>query len=81
LSVVVAPGDENFLRTETPTIAEFFKNNGYSTYFSGKWRLGDKPEAYPTEHGFDEMKNFAALCRRVRLQRYEQVVPSLVSVV
>jgi arylsulfatase len=60
LSIVVAPGDENFLRKETPTIAEFFKKNGYSTYFSGKWHLGDKPEAYPIEHGFDEMKNFAA---------------------
>src|SRR3954471_9083214 len=43
LSIVVAPGDENALRKETPTIAEFFKKNGYSTYFSGKWHLGDKP--------------------------------------
>jgi arylsulfatase len=60
LSIVVAPGDENFLRKETPTIAEFFQKNGYSTYFSGKWHLGDKPIAYPTEHGFDEMKEFAA---------------------
>ncbi len=60
LSIVVAPGDENHLQKETPTIAEFFKKNGYSTYFSGKWHLGDKPEAYPTEHGFDEMKEFAA---------------------
>ncbi len=60
LSVVVAPGDENGLKKETPTIAEFFKKNGYSTYFSGKWHLGDKPEFYPIEHGFDEMKEFAA---------------------
>jgi arylsulfatase A-like enzyme len=60
LSIVVAPGDENFLRKETPTIAEFFQKNGYSTYFSGKWHLGDKPLAYPIEHGFDEMKHFAA---------------------
>src|SRR6202012_2139319 len=60
LSIVVAPGDENRLRKETPTIAEFFKKNGYSTYFSGKWHLGDKPDAYPIEHGFDEMKEFAA---------------------
>ncbi len=60
LSIVVAPGDENSLRKETPTIAEFFQKNGYSTYFSGKWHLGDKPEAYPIAHGFDEMKNFAA---------------------
>jgi arylsulfatase A-like enzyme len=60
LSIVVAPGDENYLKPETPTIAEFFKKNGYSTYFSGKWHLGDKPVAYPIEHGFDEMKEFAA---------------------
>jgi arylsulfatase len=60
LSVVMAPGDENGLTKATPTIAEFFKKNGYSTYFSGKWHLGDKPEMYPIEHGFDEMKEFAA---------------------
>lgn len=60
LSIVVAPGDENYLRKETPTIAEFFQKNGYSTYFSGKWHMGDKPAAYPTEHGFDQMKHFAA---------------------
>ena len=33
LSIVVAPGDENALRKETPTIAEFFQKNNYSTYF------------------------------------------------
>jgi arylsulfatase A-like enzyme len=60
LSIVVAPGDPNALKKETPTIAEFFQKNGYSTYFSGKWHLGDKPDAYPIEHGFDEMKHFAA---------------------
>jgi arylsulfatase len=60
LSVVVVPGDANGLQAETPTIAEYFKKNGYRTYFSGKWHLGDKPQFYPTEHGFDEMKHFAA---------------------
>ena len=60
LSIVVAPGDENALRKETPTIAEFFQKNSYSTYFSGKCHLGDKPASYPIEHGFDEMKAFAA---------------------
>ncbi len=60
LSIVIGPGDMNYLRKETPTIAEFFQKNGYSTYFSGKWHLGDKPISYPTEHGFDEMKHFAA---------------------
>src|SRR6478735_4131497 len=37
LSVVVGPGDPNKLHKETPTIAEFYKKNGYSTYMSGKW--------------------------------------------
>jgi hypothetical protein len=60
LSIVVAPGDKNYLRKETPTIAEFFQKNGYSTYFSGKWHLGDIPDSYPTVHGFDEMQHFAA---------------------
>jgi arylsulfatase A-like enzyme len=60
LSVVVVPGDPNGLKKETPTIAEFYQKNGYSTYFSGKWHLGDKAEFYPIEHGFDEMKHFGA---------------------
>ncbi len=60
LSVVVAPGDANGITSVTPTIAQFFQKNGYSTYFSGKWHLGDKQENYPTSVGFDEMKNFAA---------------------
>ncbi len=60
LSIVIAPGDKNYLRKETPTIAEFFQKNGYNTYFSGKWHMGDKPESYPIQHGFDEMKHFAA---------------------
>jgi arylsulfatase A-like enzyme len=34
LSIVVAPGDENRLKKHTPTIAEFFQKNGYTTYFS-----------------------------------------------
>jgi arylsulfatase len=45
LSVVMVVGDKNGLRKETPTIAEFYKKNGYNTYYSGKWHLGDKPES------------------------------------
>ena len=60
LSVVIGPGDPNHLRKETPTIAEFYKKNGYKTYMSGKWHLGDQPDAFPTAHGFDEMKHFLA---------------------
>ena len=69
LSIVVVPGDRNWLRKETPTIAEFFKKNGYGTYFSGKWHLGDVPESYPIEHGFDEMKSLrCVLSRRLHLR-------------
>ena len=60
LSEVIGPGDPNSLHPQTPTIAEFYKRNGYTTYMSGKWHLGDKPEAFPIAHGFDEMKHFLA---------------------
>ena len=68
LSIVVAPADPNFLRKETPTIAEFFKTNGYSTYFSGKWHLGDKPEVLPDRAWFrrnEELRRL--LCRGLHL--------------
>ncbi|WP_232225134.1 sulfatase [Seonamhaeicola sp. S2-3] len=34
------------------TIAEAFKQNGYKTFFAGKWHLGGK-SSYPEDHGFD----------------------------
>jgi hypothetical protein len=71
LSVVVVPGDPNGLTADTPTIAEFLKKNGYQTYFSGKWHLGDVPKFYPIEHGFDEPGS-------LRLQRHVAQRPSLV---
>ena len=80
LSIVVAPGDENYLRPETPTIAEYFKKNGYTTYFSGKWHLGDKPVAYPDQPWLRRDEGVRRLLRRcLFLPRYRQVVPSLVS--
>src|SRR5271170_253690 len=44
LSIVVAPGDENSLRKETPTIDEFFKKNGYTTYFPANGILATSPQ-------------------------------------
>src|SRR5262245_55848015 len=75
LSVVVAPGDPNKLHKETPTIAEFFKANGYKTYMSGKWHLGDTPDAFPTAHGFDEMKHFLAYYAGVYAYRNPELHP------
>ncbi|WP_298495875.1 sulfatase [uncultured Algibacter sp.] len=40
------------LPQEDITIAEAFKNNGYKTFFAGKWHLGGEG-AYPENHGFD----------------------------
>ena len=82
LSIVVAPADPNFLRKETPTIAEFFKKNGYSTYFSGKWHLGDKPEVLSDRARLrrdEELRRL--LCWRLHLRLHQQMVPSLVPVV
>ena len=44
---------QNFLPLEEQTIAETFKDNGYSTAFLGKWHLGDDEKYWPENHGFD----------------------------
>lgn len=36
------------------SIAEALKARGYATGIFGKWHLGDREHAYPTQHGFDE---------------------------
>ncbi len=35
------------------TIAQALKAQGYSTFFAGKWHLGDSAEYYPQNRGFD----------------------------
>lgn len=55
LSLVLVPGDPDHITNETPTVAQFLKQNGYATVQLGKWHLGDVPDAYPTAVGFDEM--------------------------
>ncbi|MDQ8198628.1 sulfatase [Pelagicoccus enzymogenes] len=35
------------------TVAEAFKESGYSTFFAGKWHLGKDEGDWPEHHGFD----------------------------
>jgi arylsulfatase A-like enzyme len=55
LSLVLLPGDPDHLTPETPTVAQFMGDQGYTTVQIGKWHLGDVDEAYPIANGFDEM--------------------------
>ncbi|MCP5118876.1 MAG: arylsulfatase, partial [bacterium] len=42
------------LRANLPTIADFFRGNGYRTGIFGKWHLGDNTPYRPEERGFEE---------------------------
>ena len=42
-----------FMALEEKTIAETLKENGYSTFFAGKWHLGETEELWPVHQGFD----------------------------
>jgi arylsulfatase A-like enzyme len=43
-----------FLRPGLPTLAELFRNAGYTTGIFGKWHLGDSYPHRPLDKGFDE---------------------------
>ena len=47
------PGSKQGLPSETSTLGEMFRANGYRTGFFGKWHLGDRREHLPLAHGFD----------------------------
>ena len=47
------PGKKSILPAKENSIAEAFKENGYRTFFTGKWHLGKKKGEYPQDHGFD----------------------------
>jgi len=44
--------DQNKLALEEITLAEALKQNGYNTFFAGKWHLGDEG-FFPEDQGFD----------------------------
>ena len=45
-----------YMELDETTLAEAFKNNGYSTFFAGKWHLGPSEKYWPTKQGFDVNK-------------------------
>ncbi len=51
---VYFPDDPGGLPERELTLAEVLRDAGYATAVFGKWHLGDRPEAWPTRHGFDE---------------------------
>ncbi len=51
----IQPGPyQGFLNENCMTIAEVLQTGGYSTYMSGKWHLGERPEHWPLQRGFDK---------------------------
>lgn len=44
---------QGYLSEEAPTLAEMLRANGYRTYMSGKWHVGEEPEHWPRQRGFD----------------------------
>lgn len=57
MTTVAAPGQGGGLPKGEVTIADVLKGAGYSTFFTGKWHLGEADYAMPTAHGYDEMKS------------------------
>ncbi len=51
-SKLLPPEYTRQLNLNYTTIPELLKQNGYATFFAGKWHLGDTG-SLPTDHGFD----------------------------
>jgi arylsulfatase A-like enzyme len=51
---LLPPEYRQFLNPDDITLPEVLKENGYATFFAGKWHLGGaKQNSLPTDHGFD----------------------------
>jgi arylsulfatase len=47
------PSYQGYLNEKCVTLAEALKVNGYKTFMSGKWHVGNRPEVHPLKRGFD----------------------------
>ncbi|WP_111709594.1 sulfatase [Lutibacter citreus] len=51
---LLPPEYKHHLDSSATTLPEAFKEQGYATFFAGKWHLGSKEQrSLPTDHGFD----------------------------
>ena len=57
LTTVMMPGQSGGLPHAEWTLASVLKTAGYSTYFIGKWHLGEDESGMPINHGYDAMDN------------------------
>lgn len=51
---VTKPSNRRAFPADTVTLASALKSVGYSTYITGKWHLGSRPEWGPNNYGFDQ---------------------------
>jgi arylsulfatase A len=65
------------LNREEHTVAELLKQQGYATMCVGKWHLGDQPEFFPLNYGFDHYYGlpYSNDMLRARADTGEKVVP------
>jgi arylsulfatase A-like enzyme len=49
---LVTPATAYQLSLDENTISEYALENGYTTFFAGKWHLGDQEKYWPEAHGF-----------------------------
>jgi arylsulfatase len=72
MTTVAFQGQPGGLPREEWTLASVLKTSGYKTFFTGKWHLGESDYAYPTAHGYDEMK----YCGLYHLNAYTYADPT-----
>ena len=56
MTAVAFQGQGGGLPAAEWTLASVLKQGGYSTYFTGKWYLGEADYSLPNAHGYDVMK-------------------------